>query len=109
MRGNGRVWLGLFGGALFALGLAISPVRADDWPQWLGPQRDGVWRETGIVDKFPADGPKYRWRTPIGMGYSGPAVANGRVYVTDRFLSEGAQNPKSAFSRGSAIPGNERV
>ena len=29
-------------------------VRADDWPQWLGPQRDGVWRETGIVDKFPA-------------------------------------------------------
>ena len=47
-------------------------------------QRDLVWRETGIVDKLPA-GPLPRvWSTPIAEGYSGPAVANGRVYITDR-------------------------
>ena len=81
---------------------------ADDWPQWLGPQRDAVWRETGIVEKFPAGGPAVRWRTPIGGGYTGPAVANGRVFVMDRQLAEGASNPQNAFNRGE-IPGSERV
>ena len=61
-----------------------SSVRSDDWPQWGGPQRDGIWRETGILDAFPADGLKVRWRQPLGAGYTGPAVANDRVYVTDR-------------------------
>src|SRR5438270_11312964 len=72
-----------------------SSARADDWPQWLGPQRDGVWRETGILEKFPASGPVYRWRTPIGAGYAGPAVAGDRVYVTDRMLEPGSKNPAS--------------
>lgn len=58
---------------------------ADDWPQWGGPKRDIVWRESGIVEKFETDGllPR-KWSTPIAEGYSGPAVANGRVYITDR-------------------------
>ena len=86
----------------------ISVVHADDWPQWLGPQRDAVWRETGIVEKFPKDGLKYRWRVPIGGGYAGPAVAHGRVYVTDRQLAKGASNPANPFARGE-IPGSERV
>ena len=34
------------------------PLSAADWPQWMGPNRDGVWPETGIVEKFPEDGPK---------------------------------------------------
>ena len=57
---------------------------ADDWPQWRGPNRDGVWRETGLIDKF--DGPeiKPRWRVPLAGGYCGPTVAYGRVYVADR-------------------------
>lgn len=93
--------------ALYLLTLAFS-AHADDWPQWLGPQRDSVWRETGIVDKFPAEGPKVRWRTPIGGGYSGPAVADGRVYLLDRQLAKDAKNPANAFSRGE-IPGTERV
>jgi outer membrane protein assembly factor BamB len=82
---------------------------ADDWPQWLGPQRDGVWRETGIVDKFPAQGPKIRWRTPIGEGYAGPAVASGKVYITDRVLPEGVSNPDNPFGRKQRVQGKERV
>ena len=91
-----------------ALLLAASGLHADDWPQWLGPQRDAVWRETGILEKFPASGPSVRWRTPIGGGYTGPAVADGRVYVLDRQLASGASNPGNAFARGE-IPGTERV
>lgn len=88
--------------------LCALPLLADDWPQWLGPQRDGVWRETGIVEQFPAAGPPVRWRTAIGSGYAGPAVAQGKVYVTDRLLAEGANNPANPFQRGT-IPGRERV
>ena len=90
------------------LPLGVSPLHADDWPQWLGPQRDAVWRESGIIEKFPADGLKFRWRVPIGGGYTGPAVAKGRVYVMDRQLAKGATNPTSPWGRGE-IPGNERV
>ena len=86
----------------------ILNVAAEDWPQWLGPKRDGVWRESGIVEKFPEGGLKFRWRTPIGGGYSGPAVANGKVYVMDRQLAKGASNPANPFERG-IIKGTERV
>jgi outer membrane protein assembly factor BamB len=94
--------------SLFGLAGAAGAVRADDWPQWLGPQRDGVWRETGILEKFPSGGPKARWRTPIGGGYAGPAVADGRVYVTDRILAKGAKDPADPFQR-SRSEGEERV
>src|SRR5436853_5156986 len=88
--------------------LTIAVLHGDDWPQWLGPQRDGVWRESGIVEKFPTNGLTFRWRVPVGGGYSGPAVANGRVYVMDRQLAKDAKPPSNAFSRGE-IPGSERV
>lgn len=58
--------------------------RADEWPQWRGPTRDGVWREDGLVERFPAEKLPWKWRVEIGSGYSGPTVADGRVYVTDR-------------------------
>jgi outer membrane protein assembly factor BamB len=71
-------------GALgFALALAPS-TRADDWPQWRGPNRDGVWHESGLVEKFADKELKIAWRQPIASGYSGPTVAAGRVFVTDR-------------------------
>ena len=61
-----------------------STATADDWPQWGGPRRDLVWREEGIVKTLPTRGLLPRvWSTPIGEGYSGPSVANGRVYITD--------------------------
>ena len=59
---------------------------ADEWPQWRGPNRDGVWTETGIVERFSAERIERRWTAPISGGYSGPTVADGRVYVTDRVV-----------------------
>jgi outer membrane protein assembly factor BamB len=58
-------------------------LRADDWPQWRGPGRDGVWRETGLLESFPAKGLQVRWRVPAGWGFSSPVVAEGRVYLAD--------------------------
>src|SRR2546427_8749764 len=92
-----------------AVTLLTATARADDWPQWLGPKRDGVWRETGLLDKFPKGGPNVRWRAKIGGGYSGPAVADGRVYVTDWVLSEGNKTPESGFNKRRPLTGKERV
>ena len=61
---------------------AVAVVSADDWPQWRGPERLAVWQETGIVDELPEE-LKVAWRTPLRAGYSGPAVADGRVFITD--------------------------
>jgi len=74
--------------ALMALCLLVpaTPLSADDWPQWRGPGRDGVWHETGIVEKFDDPQIPLRWRVPISSGYSGPTVADRRVYVTDRVV-----------------------
>ncbi|NNE00194.1 MAG: PQQ-like beta-propeller repeat protein [Pirellulaceae bacterium] len=60
-----------------------TPSLADNWPGWLGSQRDGVYRETGIIDEIPADGLTVKWRKPIQGGYAGPAAADGRVFVFD--------------------------
>ena len=80
--------------------VAAEPA-SEGWPQWLGPKGDSIWRETGIVEKFPAGGPKILWRTPIGGGYAGPAVLNGKVYVMDRQLAAGVANPADPFQKGS--------
>src|SRR5437867_2888809 len=70
-------------GALVIGLLWSAGLRADDWPQWRGPHRDGVWRESGILESIAATGLKIRWRARVGNGYSGPVVAQGRVLVTD--------------------------
>lgn len=79
--------------ALFAIACGTCYTNADDWPQWGGPQRDIVWRERGIVESLPAvdasTGMLPRmWTAKIGSGYAGPAVANGRVFVTDRVAEQ---------------------
>ncbi|MBL8795374.1 MAG: PQQ-like beta-propeller repeat protein [Planctomycetia bacterium] len=94
--------------AFLLLLIVLSTAQADEWPQWLGPQRDGVWRETGILEKFPEGGPKVRWKTPIGAGYAGPAVVGDKVFITDRILDEGAKNPQSGFAK-NVVNGKERI
>lgn len=68
--------------AIIAL-CSIWAACAEDWPQWRGPRRDGVWDETGILQTFPATGLKVLWRVPVGVGFSSPVVSGGKVYVTD--------------------------
>ncbi|MDB6041151.1 MAG: bamB 1 [Verrucomicrobiales bacterium] len=61
---------------------AVTLTRADDWPQWRGPLRDGVSRETGLLKELPAGGPHLTWRaTGIGAGYSSVSVAKGKIFT----------------------------
>ena len=69
--------------SVLVLALSVQGVVAEDWPQWRGVDRDAVWRDTGIVERFPDDGLVVKWRTPIRGGFAGPAVAGGRVFVLD--------------------------
>jgi outer membrane protein assembly factor BamB len=70
--------------ALFAF-MVVSfwtATNAEDWPQWRGPERDGVSKESGLLKEWPPDGPKLLWTNKeIGKGYSTPSIANGRVYL----------------------------
>ena len=56
---------------------------AADWPQFRGPNRDGHWNESGILERFPKEGLKIRWRHPVGGGFSSPVVAEGKAFVMD--------------------------
>lgn len=86
---------------------AATALLAEDWPQWMGKNRDDVWRETGIVETFPADGPKVLWRRPIHGGFSGPAVVGGRVYVMDYEKLAGDAQPNP--TKRNELQGRERV
>ena len=76
---------GLVFAALILSGIIwnLGSVSAQDWPQWRGPGRLGVWDETGIIERFPDTGLRVAWRTEVGAGFAGPAVADGRVFVLD--------------------------
>src|SRR5579872_4800538 len=78
------------------LALTTLQLFAGDWPEWRGKGRLGVWNESGILDEFPKTGLAIEWRTPIGGGYAGPSVADGRVFVTD-------------FTRSVNTKGSERI
>ena len=96
-----------------------STSQSDDWPQWLGATRDAVWSEDGILDRFPEEGPRLRWKTKLGAGYSGPAVAKGRVFVMDRLmpaldpakarLLHDGQPPRNVNFIRKLLPGTERL
>lgn len=92
---------------LTILGLLLvsaNSLRADDWPQWRGPQADGVWRETGIVEKLPEKQIPIKWRAPIGAGYNGPTVAAGRVYVMDRLVDPTQVERVHCFNAATGEP-----
>ena len=63
--------------------LAATGARAEDWPEFRGKGRLGVWTEAGILERFPEEGLDIAWRTRLNRGYTGPAVADGRVFVSD--------------------------
>lgn len=85
MARHGRTGGGRLRAVLLLAGAVSATVglTADDWPEYRGAGRVGVWKETGIVEKFPESGLKVVWRVPVKAGYSGPSVANGRVFLSD--------------------------
>jgi outer membrane protein assembly factor BamB len=93
--------------AVAVLTVALN-LHADDWPQWMGPQRDGVWRETGLIEHFDRDSLPVKWRVPVKAGYVGPAVADGRVFLLDREAGKPAERKRGDRSLPQ-VPGNERV
>jgi len=66
--------------ALLIAGCAFSA----DWPQYYGPKRDGTSTEKGILRTWPTEGPKVLWTAPLGIGFGGPAISAGKVYLLDR-------------------------
>jgi outer membrane protein assembly factor BamB len=79
---------------------------ADEWPQWMGPRRDNVWRETGVITRFPEGGPKVVWRTAVAGGYAGPAVVGDSLYMMD-YISDKKEKTDN-FER-ETYSGVERV
>jgi outer membrane protein assembly factor BamB len=69
--------------AMLIAGWSFNPISqtVDDWPQWRGPNRDGISQETGLLKSWPKAGPKVLWRVPSGEGYAGIVVAKGRGYT----------------------------
>lgn len=92
---NGR--LGILSLSLLFV-CTVCTAEAEDWRQWRGSDRLAVWTETGVVEELPEQ-LRVTWRTPINSGFSGPAVADGRVFVTDW-----AEDPESR-----TLDGTERV
>jgi outer membrane protein assembly factor BamB len=73
----------------------------------MGEHRDGVYRETGLIESIPSEGLNVKWRMPIGGGYAGPAVASGRVFLFDYVLKSGdiVNNP----GQRARLDGAERL
>ncbi|MFZ2339787.1 MAG: PQQ-binding-like beta-propeller repeat protein [Bacteroidales bacterium] len=64
--------------------LSISNLMAQDWPQFLGPDRNSKSAEKGILRTWPANGPEVLWTANVGPGFGGPAIKAGKVYLLDR-------------------------
>ena len=69
-------------GLTLALGSATTTA-ADDWPQFRGPDRNGISQETGLLRSWPDGGPKILWELELGQGYSAAAIHGGRVFFND--------------------------
>src|SRR6188474_3214512 len=80
----------LFGSVLALLCVSQLANRADDWPQWRGPHRDGISEERGLLKEWPKEGPKQLWAAKnLGSGYSTPSVVGSTLYLLG---NEGMEN-----------------
>ncbi|MBG0860551.1 MAG: PQQ-like beta-propeller repeat protein [Bacteroidales bacterium] len=64
--------------------VCISDINAQDWPQYLGPNRNGVSPQKGILRSWPEKGPQVLWTVNVGVGFGGPVIKEGKVYLLDR-------------------------
>jgi outer membrane protein assembly factor BamB len=73
-----------------ACAVLLSGLLAASWPQWRGPQRDGVSQETGLLQQWPAEGPTLIWKqSGLGDGFSTPAIVGDRIYLVS---NDGLEN-----------------
>ncbi len=63
------------------LSLVVQAACGDDWPQWRGPQQDGISRETGLLPQWPEKGPLELWRVPLGNGFSAVSVVGNGAFA----------------------------
>ncbi len=77
----------LFAFMMVTLAVGAS-LAAQDWPQLLGSNRDGVYRGPALAETWPVAGPPVVWRKQVGQGFSGPVVAQGRVILFHRVNNE---------------------
>ncbi|MEM8735699.1 MAG: PQQ-binding-like beta-propeller repeat protein [Planctomycetota bacterium] len=73
----------------------------------MGPDRNGVYAESGLIESIPEAGLVRKWSTPVSLGYAGPAVANGRVFVTD-YVKKSGESKNNPGGRDK-LEGTERV
>lgn len=67
---------------LLSLGVVVAAVHADDWPQWRGPKRDGISRESdGLKGWLEGAEPAVAWRAEVGMGHSSVSISDGKAYT----------------------------
>lgn len=64
--------------------ISSSIISASDWPQYLGPDRNGISGEKGLLRQWPKKGPEVLWTVFLGEGFGGPAISEGKVYIYDR-------------------------
>jgi outer membrane protein assembly factor BamB len=74
-----------------------------DWPQWRGPNRDGLSPETGLLTAWPPEGPRVIWRKPIGRGFSSLAVAGGRLYTMSEEAGSEQAGPSAPAPHSEAV------
>ena len=89
----------LLAAAFFVAAVLTRAGSAEDWPAWRGARGDAVWKEEGILKRFPADGLEVRWRTPVLEGYAGPAVAGGVSNATPAARMSWVKMPPNWSSR----------
>jgi len=82
-RNRSNRWLGVLQCASFLCSLNLcTPLNGADWPQWRGPDRNDVSKETGLLKKWPKQGPQLLWTYKnAGTGYSAPALVGDRLYL----------------------------
>jgi len=90
-------WIKRAGQILILAMCIFIPAFSEDWPEWRGKGRIGIWNESGILDEFSEKGLTVLWRTPIHAGFAGPAVAAGRVFVTDFEATAGLKGTERAL------------
>jgi outer membrane protein assembly factor BamB len=93
--------------ALAAMVCSLTPILAEDWPRWRGPRADGTWNAPKLPAMWPEGGLRTVWKQPIGSGYAGISVADGRLYTLD--LESPIPPRKKGESAGDGPDGTERV